>query len=137
MDEYIQANKYVHDSYGLRKHKDLKEELPYPLLQSLIFLSQPKIDYRGGELIIYTKMNTLLKVQSDLGMEKGDALFFDKTLYHEVEPTRASEMSDIGRWTVIIGGRHTKPPKVSHPIKRFLVRSANRVKRYLVSHLAS
>jgi hypothetical protein len=75
----------------------------------LIFLTRPGVDYTGGDLILYTKGGDKINVQATLKLEKGDALLFDKSLYHEVEPTLPSESSDIGRWTAVIGARYPSP----------------------------
>jgi len=103
--DYVQVTKFVEDSLGLPKHQDSEENLPYPLLQCLILLSQPGEDYQGGDLIIYSKDGTPVKIQADLKMGKGDLVYFDKSLFHEVEPTKQSESSKVGRWSVVIGGR--------------------------------
>lgn len=109
LDDYVQVTKYIIDSYGLPKHTDSRADLPYPLLQCLILLSQPEIDFSGGEFILFSKSGLKIRTHSELNMGKGDALFFDKSLYHQVEPTQKSNFSDIGRWSVIIGARHPKP----------------------------
>jgi len=111
LEEYMQVTKYVIDSYGLPKHTDFRGELPFPLLQCLILLSKPEVDFLGGEFILYTKNNQKIMTHAELNMEKGDALFFDKSLYHEVERTQESPMSKIGRWSVIIGARYPRPPE--------------------------
>lgn len=131
LEDYILATKYVQNSHGLPKHSDFKGELPYPLLQCLILLSQPDKDYQGGDFILYSKMDNAIKIQSDLNIEKGDALFFDKSLFHEVEPTRGNNKSNIGRWTVIIGARQPKSPNISQRIKELILRPVHRIERYL------
>jgi hypothetical protein len=75
----------------------------------LIFLTHPEVDYRGGDLILYTKGGDRVNVQATLKLEKGDALLFDKSLYHEVAPTLPSEISEVGRWTTVIGARYPSP----------------------------
>jgi hypothetical protein len=46
--DYVQATCYGRHSDGFRKHNDYKGDAPYPLLQPLIYLSEPGIDYVGG-----------------------------------------------------------------------------------------
>jgi predicted 2-oxoglutarate/Fe(II)-dependent dioxygenase YbiX len=107
--DYAQVTSYGKPSAGIAKHCDYQGKAPYPLLQCLIFLTRPGVDYTGGDLILYTKGGDKINVQATLKLEKGDALLFDKSLYHEVEPTLPSESSDIGRWTAVIGARYPSP----------------------------
>jgi hypothetical protein len=115
--DYVQVTTYAKHSPGIEKHNDYKGNAPYPLLQCLVFLSQPDLDYRGGDLILYPKDGPPTNIQRALDIKKGDALLFDKSLYHQVEPTEPSKLSDVGRWTAVIGGRYPKPPTVSQRIK--------------------
>lgn len=107
LQEYVIVTKYIEDSQGLPKHRDYEGNVPYPFLQCLILLSEPNVDYEGGEFLLFTKRGNAVRIQSELGVRKGDALFFDKTLYHMVEPTKRSG-SGIGRWSVLVGARARK-----------------------------
>ena len=107
--DYAQVTTYGKSSPGIAKHCDYQGKAPYPLLQCLIFLTRPEVDYLGGDLILYTKSGGTVNVQETLKLEKGDALLFDKSLYHEVEPTLPSELSEVGRWTAVIGARYPSP----------------------------
>jgi len=103
--DYVQVTRYLEDSRGLPKHQDSKDRLPYPLLQCLILLSSPRVDYRGGDLALYPKQGPPVRMVADRGMAKGDLLLFDKTLFHEVEPTQPAPGSTLGRWSAVLGGR--------------------------------
>jgi predicted 2-oxoglutarate/Fe(II)-dependent dioxygenase YbiX len=107
--DYVQVTTYGKSSFGIAKHCDYQGKAAFPLLQCLIFLTRPGVDYSGGDLILYTKSGYRVNVQTTLKLEKGDALLFDKSLYHEVEPTLPSEVSDVGRWTAVIGARYPSP----------------------------
>jgi hypothetical protein len=129
--DYVQVTTYAKHSEGIEKHNDYKGNAPYPLLQCLVFLSQPDLDYRGGDLILYPKEGAPINIQRGLDIKKGDALLFDKSLYHQVEPSEPSELSDVGRWTAVIGGRYPKPPSVSQRIKSCFWLMDSQVKRVL------
>ncbi len=119
---YNIVTKYIESSNGLPKHIDYRGEAPFPFIQSVVLLSTPEIDYKGGDFILYSKDGSKVSLQNDLKMEKGDVFFFDKSLPHEVLPTEISEASNIGRWSVLIGARAKKRGsrfdliKYSHPI---------------------
>jgi predicted 2-oxoglutarate/Fe(II)-dependent dioxygenase YbiX len=117
--DYAQVTSYGKASPGIDKHCDYQGKAPYPLLQCLIFLTRPGVDYTGGDLILYTKGGDKVNVQATLKLEKGDALLFDKSLYHEVEPTLPSEISEVGRWTAVIGARYPSPALKAR-VKRLL-----------------
>lgn len=73
------------------------------MIQFWVPLCQPGVDYNGGNLVLYTRSGRRLQVEGDLGLKKGDALIFDKSLYHEVEVMGDAGVESIGRWTVLIG----------------------------------
>ena len=129
--DYVQVTTYGKHSQGQEKHNDYKANAPYPFLQCLVFLSQPGTDYRGGDLILYPKEGEPINIQGTLNIKKGDALLFDKSLYHQVEPSGPSELSDVGRWTAVIGGRYPKPPSVSQRIKSCFWLMDSQLKRVL------
>ncbi len=105
LQDYIIVTKYHPDSGMLLKHKDYEGNLDFPLIQFMILLSEPSVDYEKGDFNLFTRRGKKLSIQKDLNMRKGDALVFDKSLYHQVERTRGSKASDIGRWSVLIGAR--------------------------------
>jgi hypothetical protein len=127
--DYVQVTTYGKRSRGIDKHADYKGGTRYPLLQCLVFLSEPGVDYLGGDLMLHRKEGGPIYIQKTLQMKKGDALLFDKSLYHEVEPTEPSALSEVGRWTVVIGARYPKPPSVFSRIKRFPLDMLAMVKR--------
>lgn len=135
---YVQATTYARHSEGIARHCDFKGDSPYPLLQTLIFLSQPGIDYIGGDLILHTKCGHAINIQKTLQMQKGDAVLFDKSLYHEVLPTEPCGSSKIGRWTVVIGARYPQPPSLLGRLWSFprsvLVKSKHRVALFVGYH---
>jgi hypothetical protein len=107
--DYVQVTSYGTPSDGIARHRDYYGKAPYPLLQCLIVLSEPGEDYRGGDLILHTKSGISINIQATLNLQKGDALLFDKSLDHEVQPIFPSASSRIGRWTVNIGARYPSP----------------------------
>jgi predicted 2-oxoglutarate/Fe(II)-dependent dioxygenase YbiX len=143
--DYVQVTSYGRQSEGNRKHTDYRGDAPYPLLQPVIFLSQPGIDYVGGDLLITTKRGHVVNVQETLQMRKGDLLLFDKSLYHEVLPIQPCEPSQVGKWSVVLGGRYPQPPSILERLRRFsrarVVNTRHRVlefvKHYLVTNRAS
>jgi len=78
-----------------------------------VLLSEPDKDYRGGALILYPREGRPVNIQESLGLRKGDALLFDKALYHEVEATEPAPGDGVGRWTAVIGGRYRRPLTVA------------------------
>jgi len=130
--DYSQVTSYGKPSPGIEKHCDYKGKANYPLLQCLIFLTRPGVDYTGGDLILYTKSGDRVNLQATLKLERGDALLFDKSLYHEVEPTLTSESSEIGRWTAVIGARYPSPALKART-KRMLSRVASKVSQRIPS----
>jgi hypothetical protein len=118
MGEYIHVIRYV-EGKGIGRHSDFRGISRYPLLQCVVLLSEPGQDYLGGELVLYTSNNQRVGVHTDLNMRKGDAVFFDKSMEHEVEPTRMANPDGAGRWSVIIGGRYGRPPLWRRWVRRF------------------
>ncbi|MDA8792860.1 2OG-Fe(II) oxygenase [Bacteriovoracaceae bacterium] len=107
MDSLMNYNivtKYVENNVGLPKHIDYRGISGFPFLQSLVLLSSPKVDFLGGELVVYSADGSKYNAIEDLGLNKGDVLFFDKSLPHEVLPT-AESPTKVGRWTVLVGAR--------------------------------
>ena len=123
MGEYVHVIRYV-EGQGISRHSDFRGVSPYPLLQCVVLLSEPGQDYLGGELFLYTANDRRVGVHTDLGMKKGDAIIFDKSMEHEVEPTRRATTSGVGRWSVIIGGRYHRPPL----LRRWVRRLSNRLR---------
>jgi hypothetical protein len=111
--DYVQVTAYGRRSPGIAKHCDFKGSTRYPLLQFLVLLSEPDKDYRGGALILYPREGRPVNIQESLGLRKGDALLFDKALYHEVEATEPAPGDGVGRWTAVIGGRYRRPLTVA------------------------
>ena len=131
LGEYIQVINQIEDGSGLVKHTDYQGTLAYPLLQCVVLLSRPQHDFRGGELLVYTKNGQCVRIHSELKMEKGDALFFDKSLFHEVEPTYRVASNAVGRWSVIIGARYGLPNKLHSFFIRSLGRPIRKIKKLL------
>ena len=122
LQNYVIITRYTPNTGMLTKHKDYEGELKFPLLQYLILLSEPGVDYEGGEFVLYTKSNRKIRVQEELNLRKGDALIFDKSLYHEVEETLAAGDSQVGRWSVLIGARARKHSRLQMMSRRYLQR---------------
>jgi hypothetical protein len=99
LQSYVIATHYLPDTGMLHKHRDYSGPAPYPLVQFWVLLSHPEIDYKRGNLVVYSKSGRRYRVEGDLGAKKGDVLIFDKSLFHEVEVNEPSGIS-TGRWTV-------------------------------------
>ncbi len=102
--DYVIVTHYNGNKGLLPKHVDYDGPAPKPLVQFWVALSEPGKDYRGGNLILYSKDGSARRVETDLEIRKGDALIFDKSLPHEVELTETPPGA-LGRWTVLIGAR--------------------------------
>lgn len=108
------------DNYGmLPRHKDYDGPAPFPLIQFWVLLSQPEIDYRKGNLVLHTRSGVSYALERDFDLKPGDAVIFDKSLYHEVEETKTGA-GDLrkGRWTVLIGARAERDPSLLAIYKR-------------------
>lgn len=104
LTSYVQVTHYVDDCEGLPRHHDTAQDLPHPMLQPLMLLSRPGVDYQGGDLHLWTRSGKRLSMADDAGLTMGDLLFFDRSLDHEVQPSRPAPGA-IGRWAVVIGAR--------------------------------
>lgn len=120
LQNYVIVTRYLPGTGMLPKHQDYQDELNYPLLQFLILLSEPGEDYAGGEFTLYTRRGQNIRIQQDLNMRLGDALIFDKSLYHQVDVTEDAAGSSIGRWSVLIGARARFDPAWRALVKRVL-----------------
>ncbi len=104
--DYVIVTQYYGNKGMLAKHQDYSGPAPFPLIQFWVVLSQPDEDYQGGNLVLYSKNGRRRRVEHDLAVRKGDALIFDKSLFHEVELTQiGSKEGALGRWSVLIGAR--------------------------------
>jgi 2OG-Fe(II) oxygenase superfamily len=117
MGEYIHVIHYT-EGRGIGRHSDFRGTSPFPLLQCVVLLSEPGEDYLGGELFLYTANNRRIGVHTDLDMGMGDIIIFDKSMEHEVEPTRRGATTGVGRWSVIIGGRYHRPALLRRWIRK-------------------
>jgi predicted 2-oxoglutarate/Fe(II)-dependent dioxygenase YbiX len=105
MQDYIIVTYYVENTGMLPKHQDYSGNSPYPLLQSLVLLSEPSKDFEGGDFVLYTKSGKTLSLARDIQAGMGDLFLFDKSLFHHVETTKRGHGSNRGRWSVLIGAR--------------------------------
>ena len=105
--DYNIFTKYNESTGMLPQHRDWPDKLRYPLLQFNLILSQEQIDFNAGEFIFEDYNQKNIKVHKDLKMKIGDALLFDKYLLHSVDLTKKG-VTDIGRWSVLIGARAHK-----------------------------
>ncbi len=60
--------------------------------------------------MLYSRSGVRRRAETDLNLQMGDALIFDKSLYHEVEATEPGDAPSLGRWTALIGARATRVP---------------------------
>lgn len=105
LQDYIIVTYYVENTGMLPKHQDYDGHSPYPLLQSLVLLSEPHEDFEGGDFVLYTKSGKTISLEKDIQIGMGDLFLFDKSLFHHVETTRRGHGSNNGRWSVLIGAR--------------------------------
>ena len=91
----------------LRPHRDFPKKLKFPLLQFNLILSEKDKDFKSGEFIFEDYDQKKLKIHNDLEIKIGDALLFDKYLLHSVDLTKKG-ITNIGRWSVLIGARAEK-----------------------------
>ena len=107
IQDYNIFTKYNESTGMLPPHRDWPNKLKYPLLQFNLILSQQQIDFNGGEFVFENYNQKNIKIHKDLKMKIGDALLFDKYLLHSVDLTEKG-ITDIGRWSVLIGARAHK-----------------------------
>src|SRR5262249_39159632 len=120
LQDYIIVTKYVADTGMLPRHHDYEGPAPFPLLQSLVLLSDSPTDYTGGDFLLYTKSGRRLSLANDIGARKGDLRLFDKSLAHSVEVTRAGTQTQLGRWSVLIGARAARDNRAAAGLKSLL-----------------
>ena len=102
------------------RHRDYEGVVAFPLLQFLVLLSEPETDYRGGEFTLFTRSGEEVRMLADLGLGKGDALVFDKSLDHAVARTLAPSGAGPGRWSLLVGARARRDGAVRDRLKRWL-----------------
>ena len=107
IQDYNIFTKYNESTGMLPRHRDWPNKLKYPLLQFNLILSQQQIDFNGGDFVFENYNQKNIKIHKDLKMKIGDALLFDKYLLHSVDLTERG-ITDIGRWSVLIGARAHK-----------------------------
>lgn len=100
--DFVIVTRYMPNIGYYPRHADDTSGHAYPLIQCLLLLTEPGVDFQGGDLTLYTRSGATVHAQADLGYTKGDCLFFDKRLEHEVQPTSPIEGGD-DRWAAIVG----------------------------------
>lgn len=117
LQDYIIVTKYLPNVGMLKYHRDFHKQTQYPLIQFNVLLSESGLDYNGGEFVLKDNNNYELYLHRDLGANIGDALIFNKYLMHKVEPTMEG-VTDVGRWSVLIGARAEYSNKYKDIIKK-------------------
>lgn len=112
--DHVVVTRYVPGTGQLLPHRDYSGPAPLPLIQSIALLSQPTVDFRGGEFVLHTRTGRAVRLTGDLGVGTGDLFLFDKVLVHEVEPTLPGT-TDVGRWSASIGSRARR-----HTMRQYL-----------------
>lgn len=107
LQNYNIFTKYEETTGMLRPHRDFPKKLKFPLLQFNLILSEKDKDFKSGEFIFEDYDQKRLKIHNDLEIKIGDALLFDKYLLHSVDLTKKG-ITNIGRWSVLIGARAEK-----------------------------
>jgi hypothetical protein len=100
--DFVQVTRFFDGRSGLPKHSDYSGPRTQPFLQAFMFLSRPGVDFHGGDMTLFPARGPSVRVLADLDLEQGDLLFFDRSLFHEVEPTAASTVRGVGRWSVVL-----------------------------------
>lgn len=119
LQDYCIVTYYLDKVGMLPSHQDYVGPAPLPLIQFWVALSEPGVDYLEGNLVLYSKTGVRVRAETDLQLQVGDALLFDKSLYHEVEATEPGGKSALGRWTVLIGARAERVSSWQALIKGF------------------
>ena len=125
--DYNIFTKYNESTGMLPPHRDWPNKLKYPLLQFNLILSQEQIDFNSGEFVFEDYNKKKIKIHKDLKMKIGDALLFDKYLLHSVDLTEKG-ITDIGRWSVLIGARAHKINYFQEKKNLFLEKIKNFIK---------
>ena len=105
LQDYVIVTSYNGNHGMLPKHRDYSGPTTLPLIQFWVLLTEPEVDYKNGNLILYTESGKCIHLERDFDLKPGDALIFSKHLEHEVEPTLEADSGAQGRWTVLIGAR--------------------------------
>lgn len=91
-------------------HADAPKDTPFPLLQTWSLLTEPGVDFSGGELLMHLRDGRVIRCMEELSLRPGDVLFFDRRLDHEVE---ASSIIRRGRWITLFGAKPKLGPKAA------------------------
>ena len=105
LQDYVIVTSYNGDHGMLPKHRDYSGPAKLPLVQFWVLLTEPKVDYKNGNIILHTETGECIHLERDFDLKPGDAVIFNKRLEHEVEPTLEAGGNSQGRWTVLIGAR--------------------------------
>jgi hypothetical protein len=100
--DHVVVTRYVPGTGRLLPHRDYSGPATLPLIQSIALISQPGVDYHGGEFVLHTRTGRTVRLTDDLKVELGDLFLFDKVLLHEVEPTLPATTA-VGRWSASNG----------------------------------
>jgi|TARA_Y100000389_G_scaffold168042_1_gene173516 hypothetical protein len=117
LQDYMIVTKYLPNLGMLKYHRDFPDPTEFPLIQFNLILSSVGLDYNGGEFVLKDNNNKELYLHKDLGADIGDVLIFNKYLLHKVEPTTKG-VTDVGRWSILIGARAEYSNKYKDLIKR-------------------
>lgn len=119
LQDHFVITKYVPGTGRLPLHRDTRMRTKYPQLQSLVLLSQPGVDYEGGEFVLYPEQGRATRIVEELGVRMGDMLLFDRILRHEVETTLPGK-TVVGRWSAVMGSRADRHSISQYVTKRLL-----------------
>lgn len=120
LQNYVIVTKYLPGTGMLPRHRDYSGPAQYPLLQSLVLLTDPVEDFRGGEFTLFTKAGGAVRVLDDCDLAAGDLFVFDKSLDHEVATTTPGKGFNRGRWSVLIGARAVRDSRLAALSKKVL-----------------
>ncbi|MBL4591462.1 MAG: hypothetical protein JKY96_05830 [Phycisphaerales bacterium] len=94
--------RYLHNAEGYPRHNDVPYEHPFPMLQCWMQLTEPGVDFGGGDLILHPPEGPSISAFEDLKIGAGDLIFFDKRTEHEVTECKAVA-GGRGRIIALIG----------------------------------
>jgi hypothetical protein len=128
-EDYNIIAKYEFDSGYQSKHSDLDPKIPHPTVQCQLLLTQYGDDYEGGHLRMYSFDGRVVEIHTDVPMNVGDLLLFDKRLPHDVSTVIRGHGRNRHRWMALIGAK-TFPREDSRPLRDLKIKA----RRYLFLH---
>lgn len=86
---FFDINAYYFASGSYPKHRDA--EMEFCEYQCQMMITQPGVDFMGGDLMLEDNSGVEISLLHDLGGEAGDLLIFDKRLLHWVTKSTSAQ----------------------------------------------